>query len=40
MFSGMVALEVAVENANAMTETNFFKNVNGLTCANTLSKIM
>ncbi len=40
MFSGMVALLVAVENAKAMTEPNFFRKRMGLRRANTNSSSM
>ena len=40
MFSGMVAFDVAVENANTITDTNFFRNFTGLMRANTVSSTM
>ena len=40
MFNGMVAFDVAVENANIITDTNFFRNFTGLMRANTVSSTM
>ena len=40
MLSGMVALEVEVENANAMTGKNFFRKRSGLSLVNTNSSSM
>ena len=40
MLSGMVALDVEVENANAMTGKNFFRKRSGLSLVKMNSRIM